>query len=111
MTKKILIFRRGSIGDAVVSIPALNIIETEYKDCELRILTNTPIQGAAAPIQAMLGETNFIRSYFSAPPGGGGLAFIQSLRNKISGWGPKNIIQYCMEQIWVFDQMFGILIF
>ncbi|MCD6074052.1 MAG: glycosyl transferase family 9, partial [Rhodospirillales bacterium] len=52
--KSVLIFRRGSIGDAIVSIPALNAIAKAHPDAERWILTNMPVMESAAAIEDVL---------------------------------------------------------
>ena len=51
MCKRILIFRRGSLGDGIVSLPAL---AESYSDSQRRILTNSPVAGNPALIQNLL---------------------------------------------------------
>jgi len=92
MTQKILIFRRGSIGDAVVSLPALLALRQRYPDAELRLLTNAPIMGRAAPISTLLGRSDLISDYFILPPGGGGLTSLREARSAIKSWGPDKLI-------------------
>ncbi|MBT3989001.1 MAG: glycosyltransferase family 9 protein [Rhodospirillaceae bacterium] len=92
MTQKILIFRRGSIGDAVVSLPALLAIHNQYPTAELRILTNAPVMGSAAAMSALLGHADLITDYFVLPPGGGGLSTLLETRAAIKSWSPDKLI-------------------
>ena len=92
MTQKILIFRRGSIGDSIVSLPALLAIRKRYPEAELRILTNAPVMGRAAPISALLGHSDLIADYFTLPPGGGGLSVLLKTKNAIKSWSPDKLI-------------------
>jgi heptosyltransferase III len=92
MTQKILIFRRGSIGDAVVSLPALLAIRKRYPEAELRILTNARVMGSAAPISTLLGRSNLIADYFSLSPGDGGLNRLLVIKNIIKEWSPDKLI-------------------
>ena len=50
MADKILVFRRGSIGDAIVSLDALGVIKSRFTGAEIRILTNAPVLEVAAPV-------------------------------------------------------------
>ena len=50
---RILIFRRGSIGDAIVSIPALNYIRNKNAGAELICLSNSPVMEAASPVKSV----------------------------------------------------------
>lgn len=77
---RILIFRRGSIGDAIVSIPALNYIRNKYVGAEIICLSNSPVMEAASPVKSVLENSGLIDGFIDLPPGGGG---IQSLRHRI----------------------------
>ena len=91
MKRKILIFRRGSIGDAVVSIPALNIIKEHYNNHKLGLLTNTPIMGVTEPIESIFQSSEFFDMQFNMSPGVGGIDSILSLRREIVNWGPDKL--------------------
>lgn len=78
---RILIFRRGSIGDAIVSIPALNYIRNKYAGTEIICLSNSPVMEAASPVKSVLQNSGLIDDFIDLPPGGGG---IQSLRRRIN---------------------------
>ena len=91
MAQNILIFRRGSIGDAVVSLPALCAIREQYPESELRILTNTPIMGRAAQLESLFGRSDLISDYFVFPPGGG-ISLMQQTRKSIKTWSPHKLI-------------------
>jgi heptosyltransferase III len=92
MVQRTLIFRRGSIGDAVVSLPALSAIRDRSPEAELAILTNAPVMGRAAHIEAVLGRADLISEYFSLPPGGGGISSMRQVRSAIKSWSPDKLI-------------------
>ncbi len=92
MVQRILIFRRGSIGDAVVSLPALLGIRNHSPEAELAILTNAPVMGRAAHIESILGRTELISEYFSLPPGGGGFSSMLQVKSAIKLWSPDKLI-------------------
>jgi len=68
----VLIFRRGSIGDAIVSIPALNAIAKAHPGAERWILTNKPVMETAAAIEDVLENSMLVQGYINLPRGGGG---------------------------------------
>lgn len=76
--KSVLIFRRGSIGDAVVSIPALNAIAKTHPDAERWILTNMPVMETAAAIQDVLHNSTLVHGFINLPRGGGGWAELRA---------------------------------
>lgn len=92
MSDKILIFRRGSIGDAVISIPALNAVRAQYPTAALRLLSNTPISEKAGSVESVFDGTGTFESVISAPPGGGGTAGLLRTRTAIKEWAPDQLI-------------------
>ena len=92
MGDKILVYRRGSIGDAIVSIPALNHLRERAPDGDLRILTNQPVMERAAPLASILENTPLCDGVYTLPPGGGSYFDIRDTRNKIRRWRPDRLI-------------------
>ena len=82
MGDKILVYRRGSIGDAIISIPALNHLRGRAPDGDLRILTNQPVMERAAPLASILENTPLCNGIYTLPPGGGSYFDIRDTRNK-----------------------------
>jgi ADP-heptose:LPS heptosyltransferase len=68
-----LVFRRGSIGDAVVSIPALNHIRQKFAQSEIYCLSNSPVMEAASPVKSVLDGSGLIDGFIDLPPGGGSM--------------------------------------
>ena len=92
MGDKILIYRRGSIGDAIISIPALNHLRGRVPDGDLRILTNQPVMERAAPLESIFENTPYCNGFYTLPPGGGSFFDIWDTRNKIRLWGPDRLV-------------------
>ena len=92
MGDKILLYRRGSIGDAIISIPALNYLRGQTPDGDFRILTNQPVMERAAPLASILENTPLCNGVYTLPPGGGSYFEIRDTRNKIRLWGPDRLI-------------------
>ncbi len=92
MADKILVFRRGSIGDAIVSLDALGVIKSRFTGAEIRILTNAPVLEVAAPVESVLGHDQFAGKYYSLPPGGGSLRGLYNLAQRIWEWRPDCLI-------------------
>jgi heptosyltransferase-3 len=82
---RILIFRRGSIGDAVVSIPALNYLRQKYSDAEFYCLSNSPVMKSASPVKSVLKNSGLIDEFIDLPPGGGSMASLSKLIAVIRG--------------------------
>ena len=92
MGDKILVYRRGSIGDAIISIPALNHLRGRAPDIDLRILTNQPVMERAAPLASILENTPLCNGIYTLPPGGGSYFDIRNTRNQIRLWGPERLV-------------------
>jgi ADP-heptose:LPS heptosyltransferase len=84
----VLIFRRGSIGDAIVSIPALNAIAKAHPDAERWILTNMPVMESAAAIEDVLKNSMLVQGYINLPRGGGGWAQTSAAIDKVRALKP-----------------------
>jgi len=90
--RPILIFRRGSIGDAVVSIPALNEIARRHPDAERWMLTNLPVMETTAAVADVLQNSTLITGFISLPPGGGSLAMVRTGLRRIRALKPRLLI-------------------
>ena len=96
MTYKVLIFRRGSLGDGVVSLPALSVLAERFPDSERRILTNSPVAGRAAPLHDLLAGSGLVCGYFIFPPSNWNPVEVRKLRSEIRAWRP-DILVYLSE--------------
>ena len=63
-TKRVLIYRLGSLGDTLIALPALHLVTRAFPDSERRLLTNYPVNAKAPPAAAILENTNLIHGYF-----------------------------------------------
>jgi ADP-heptose:LPS heptosyltransferase len=63
-TKRVLIYRLGSLGDTLIALPALNLVARAFPDAERRLLTNFPVNAKAPPAAAILENTDLVHGYF-----------------------------------------------
>ena len=56
----ILIYRIGSLGDTVVSLPCFHLIARAFPDCHRILLTNTPVHSKAPAASAVLEGSGLI---------------------------------------------------
>jgi heptosyltransferase III len=61
--RRVLVYRLGSLGDTLVALPALHLIERAFPNAERRLLTNIPIAAKAPPAAAVLENTGLIHGY------------------------------------------------
>jgi heptosyltransferase-3 len=66
---RILIYRLGSLGDTVVALPCFRLIRSQNPDAEIVVLTNVPVSGKAAAIEAVLDSTGLVDRYIPYPLG------------------------------------------
>jgi ADP-heptose:LPS heptosyltransferase len=67
--QELLLFRRGSIGDGVVTLPVIRALLAKWPGSRITLLTNEPVADTAAPMMQLLdGEAGIIDA-ISFPPG------------------------------------------
>lgn len=69
VAKEILIYRLGSLGDTVMALPCFHKVREYFPDATITLLTNRPVAAKAAPIEAILGSTNFFDRVLDYPTG------------------------------------------
>ena len=62
--KRVLVYRLGSLGDTVVALPALHLVERAFPQAERRMLTNFPVNVKAPAAAAILADNGLIHGYF-----------------------------------------------
>ncbi len=65
--KTVIIFRLGSIGDTVISLPCLHAIAKATPNARRLVLTNFPVNAKAAPLEAILGPSGLIHGTMKFP--------------------------------------------
>jgi heptosyltransferase-3 len=55
-TRRVLIYRLGSLGDMLVALPALHLVARAFPEAERRLLTNVPVNAKAPAAAAVLGD-------------------------------------------------------
>ncbi len=65
--RRVLVYRLGSMGDTIVSLPALHLIERTFPGAERRLLTNLPVNEKAAAAAAILAHSGLVEGYFHYP--------------------------------------------
>ncbi len=67
--RRVLIYRLGSLGDTVVSLPCLHQIARTFPNAVRRLLTNIPVHAKAAAAAMVLGDSDLIHGYIDYPVG------------------------------------------
>ena len=61
--RKVLVYRLGSLGDTIVSLPCFHLIERAFPNSERILLTNFPVHAKAPPAAGVLGDSGLIHNY------------------------------------------------
>lgn len=93
--QRVLIYRLGSLGDTIVALPSLHLIERAFPRAERRLLTNFPVQSKAAAAQKILDGSGLVDGYYSYTIGLRHLNKLLKLRNEIRAWQP-DVLVYLM---------------
>jgi len=65
--KRVLIYRLGSLGDTVVALPALHVVERAFPQAQRLMLTNIPVHAKASAAAAVLGGSGLVHAYIQYP--------------------------------------------
>ena len=91
-TKRVLIYRLGSLGDTVVALPGFHLVARAFPDAERRLLTNFPVAGKAPPAAAILEGTGTVHGYFRYSAGTRSWRELLRLWWEIVRWGPDALV-------------------
>ncbi len=91
-TKRVLIYRLGSLGDTLVALPAFHLIARAFPNAECRLLTNFPVTAKAPPAAAILESTNLVQGYFRYSAGTRSPRELLSLWGQLLRWRPEVVI-------------------
>src|SRR5215471_5775657 len=91
-TKRVLIYRLGSLGDTLIALPALHLVARAFPDAERRMLTNFPVNVKAPPAAAILENTGLVHGYVRYAVGTRSLRELMSLWRDIARWRPEALV-------------------
>ena len=91
-TKRVLIYRLGSLGDTVVALPAFHLVARAFPGAERRLLTNFPVQRKAPPAAAILEDSGTVDGYFRYSAGTRNLKELVRLWWEIVRWRPEVLV-------------------
>ncbi len=67
--RRVLIYRLGSLGDTIVALPALHVVERAFPSAHKMLLTNIPVHVKAPAAAAILEGSGLVHGYQSYPVG------------------------------------------
>jgi heptosyltransferase III len=91
-TKRVLIYRLGSLGDTLIALPAFHLVSRAFPNAERRLLTNFPVNAKAPPAAAILENTGLIHSYVRYAVGTRSPHELLSLWWQLLRWRPQVLV-------------------
>jgi ADP-heptose:LPS heptosyltransferase len=90
--QRVLIYRLGSLGDTVVALPALHLVERIFPHADRRMLTNFPVSAKAPAAAEILGNSGLVHGYFRYPASTRNPFVLLKLLWTIRRWRPQVLV-------------------
>ncbi|MGA8939082.1 MAG: glycosyltransferase family 9 protein [Acidobacteriaceae bacterium] len=91
-TRRVLIYRLGSLGDMLVALPALHVVARAFPDAERRMLTNFPVSTKAPAAAEILEGTGLVQGYLRYAVGTRSARELLGLWWTIVRWRPQVLV-------------------
>ena len=91
-TKRVLIYRLGSLGDTLIALPSLHLVARAFPNAERRMLTNFPVNVKAPPAAAILDNTNLVHGFIRYTVGTRSPRDLASLWWQLLRWRPEVLV-------------------
>ena len=98
--RKVLIYRLGSLGDTIVSLPCLHLIARQFPNAERRLLTNFPVHAKAPASAAVLGDSGLVHGYMRYSVGTRNPIELLRLANEIRKYKPDLLVYLMFVRPW-----------
>lgn len=116
MTKRVLIYRLGSLGDTIVALPCFRLIANRFPDAERRVLVATRYYiGKESSISKILEGTGLVDSYSVYDYQTRDPRALLELHSLISNWKPDLLINLASSRSlfstlrdWIFFRLCGV---
>ena len=89
---RILIYRLGSLGDTVVALPSLHLIERAFPGAERRVLTNLPVHSKAPAMSKVLAGSDLVDSWYGYRIGLRSPRRVSEIVGAIRAWKPDLLV-------------------
>jgi heptosyltransferase-3 len=91
-TRRVLIYRLGSLGDMLVALPSLHLVARAFPHAERRMLTNVPVNAKAPAAAAILDGSGLVQGYMRYAVGTRSVRELVSLWWSIARWRPQAVV-------------------
>jgi heptosyltransferase III len=89
--KPVVIYRLGSLGDTIVSLPCFHAIARATPGARRIALTNVPVSSKAAPLEGILGGSGLISGKVAYPVGTRSLQALWDVRRQLRASGADTL--------------------
>jgi heptosyltransferase-3 len=93
----VVVYRLGSLGDMVVSLPCIHAARRVYHSSRFVLLSNIPVANNAASVDSIFGQDVFFDSFIEYPIGTRSPNLLANLRRRLLATGSDTIV-YLMPQ-------------
>lgn len=90
--QRILVYRLGSLGDTLITLPALHLIARVFPGAERRLLTNLPVDAKAPAAAAVLANTGLIHGYMHYTAGTRSIPELLRVAFSVRRWNPDLLV-------------------
>jgi ADP-heptose:LPS heptosyltransferase len=91
-TRRVLVYRLGSLGDMLVALPALHLVERAFPAAERRMLTNVPVSSKAPAAAAILEGSGLVQGYMRYAVGTRSVWELLGVWWQIARWRPQVLV-------------------
>jgi heptosyltransferase-3 len=91
-TRRVLIYRLGSLGDTLIALPALHLVARAFPGAERRMLTNFPVNVKAPPAAAILESSGLVHGFFRYAVGTRSAKELLALWWQLFRWRPEVLV-------------------
>jgi len=90
--RRVLIYRLGSLGDTMVALPSLHVVERAFPNARRVMLTNLPVHAKAPMASAVLEGSGLVHGYIDYPVGTRNPAELARVWLKIRRFRPEAMV-------------------
>jgi ADP-heptose:LPS heptosyltransferase len=90
--EKVVIYRLGSLGDTVVTLPCFHKVAQTWPHAQRIVLTNFPVSSKAAPLQSILGNSGLIHGAIAYPVGTRSPRRLWRLARELRATGARTLV-------------------
>jgi ADP-heptose:LPS heptosyltransferase len=91
-TKRVLVYRLGSLGDMLVAVPSLHLVARAFPQAERRMLTNVPVHAKAPAAASVLDGSGLIHGYMRYAVGTRSFKELAALWWSLLRWRPEVLV-------------------